>query len=103
MISINQSNVLYLIAITLLLTILLIKTKMKIFLLFLPIVIGYNNYYLINNSDVLICGNKSENTSNFNWFVGENSLFKTYLNLQKTYQYNVRLYISVNMIYLIQI
>ena len=75
MISINQSNVLYLIAITLLLTILLIKTKMKIFLLFLPIVIGYNNYYLINNSDVLDCGNKSENTSNFKWVVDENSLF----------------------------
>ena len=49
---------------------------MKIFLLFLPIVMGYNNYYSINNSDLLVCGNKSENTSNFNWFVGENSLFK---------------------------
>ena len=76
---------------------------MKIFLLFLPIVIGYNNYYLINNSDLLVCGNKSENTSNFNWFVGENSLFRNISQFTKTYQYTVRLYISVNMIYLIQI
>ena len=49
---------------------------MKIFLLFLPIVMGYNNYYSINNSDLLVCGNKSENTSYFNWFVGENGFFK---------------------------
>ena len=50
-------------------TILLIK--MKIFLLFLPIFIGYNNNYIINNSDLLVCGNKSENVVNFNWFDGE--------------------------------
>ena len=49
---------------------------MNIFLLFLPIVMGYNNYYSINNSDLLVCGNKTENTLNFNWFVGENGLFR---------------------------
>ena len=49
---------------------------MKIFLLFLPIIIGYNNYYLINNSDILVCGNKSENTSNFNWFVSEDGFLR---------------------------
>ena len=37
---------------------------------------GYNNYYSINNSDLLVCGNKTENTLNFNWFVGENGLFR---------------------------
>ena len=72
--NLNQSNVFNVIVINILFTILLIKTKIKIFLLFLPI--GYNNYYSINNSDLLVCGNKSENAVNFNWFVGENGLFK---------------------------
>ena len=76
---------------------------MKIFLLFLPIVMGYNNYYSINNSDLLVCGNKTENTLNFNGLLVKMVCLETYLNLQKTYQYTVRLYISVNMIYLIQI
>ena len=56
---------------------------MKIFLLFLPIVMGYNNYYSINNSDLLVCGNKSENTSYFNWFVGENGFFKKNISIYK--------------------
>ena len=49
---------------------------MKILLLFLPIVIGYNNYYIINNSDLLVWWNKSINTANFNWFVGYNGVSK---------------------------
>ena len=49
---------------------------MKILLLFLPKVIAYNNYYSIKSSDLLVCENKSENAVNFNWFVGENGLFK---------------------------
>ena len=59
---------------------------MKISLLFLPIVIGYNNYNSKNNSDLLVCENKSKNA----------------LNLQMKYLYAVRLYIFVNMIYLFQ-
>ena len=39
---------------------------MKIFLLFLTIVIEYNNYYLIKNSDILVCGNISMRDVNFN-------------------------------------
>ena len=49
---------------------------MKIFLLFLPKVIGYNNFYSINSTDLLVCGNKQQNAVNFNCFVGENGLFK---------------------------
>ena len=49
---------------------------MRIFLLFLPMVIGYNNYYIINHSYLLVCRNKSENAVYFFWFVGENGLFK---------------------------
>ena len=37
---------------------------------------AYNNFYSINNSEFLFCGNKSENTVNFNLFVEENGLFK---------------------------
>ena len=73
---------------------------MKIFLLFLPIVITYNNYYSINSSDLLVCVNKSKNAVNFNWFVGENGLFKNISKFTKKYQGTVRLYISVNMIYI---
>ena len=49
---------------------------MKIFLLFLTIVIGYNNYFIIYNSDLLVCGNKSIKAVNFNWFVWDNGVFK---------------------------
>ena len=31
---------------------------------------------MINNSDLLFFGNKSQNAVNYNWFVGENGLFK---------------------------
>ena len=52
---------------------LLIKTKI---LLFLTKVIGYNNYYIIYNSDLLVCGNKSIKAFNFNRFVGDNGVKK---------------------------
>ena len=61
---------------------------MKIFLLFIPIVIGYINYYSINSSDLLVCENKSANAVNFDWFVGENGWFKSIYKF--TYEISVR-------------
>ena len=49
---------------------------MKILFLFLPIVIGYKNYYVINSSDLLVCGYKSINANNFIWFVSDIGVFK---------------------------
>ena len=49
---------------------------MKTLLLFQPIVIGYNNYYIINNSDLLVCWNQLINAAYFNWFVCDNGVFK---------------------------
>ena len=74
---------------------------MKKFLLFLPIV-GYNNFYIINNSELLVCGNESIKAVNFNWSFGDNGLFK---NISKftNEMCAVRLFISVNMKQLCQI
>ena len=49
---------------------------MKQILFFLPIVIGYDSYYIINNGDLLVCGNKSMNASYFNWFERDNVMFR---------------------------
>ena len=49
---------------------------MKLLILFLPIVIGFDNYYIINSCNLLVCGNKSQNVDKINWFEGKNSVFK---------------------------
>ena len=42
------------------------KNKNENIFTFLPKVIGYNYYYIINNTYLLVCGNKSENAVNLN-------------------------------------
>ena len=49
---------------------------MKLLILFLPIVIGFDNFYIKNSCNLLVCGNKSQNVDKINWFKGENGVFK---------------------------
>ena len=48
---------------------------MKIFIFFLPMVISFG-YYNISNNKILICGNKTENSFNFNWYEAQSGTFK---------------------------
>ena len=43
----------------------------------LPVVICFDNYYIANKKDLLVCGNKSTTqVNNVNWYEAENGVFK---------------------------
>ena len=49
---------------------------MKTLIFLLPIVICFDNYYIVNKKDSLVCGNKSSKVNNVNWYEAENGVFK---------------------------
>ena len=50
--------------------------KMKILIFFLPLIICFDNYYIVNKKDLLVCGNKSTRVNNVNWYEAEDGVFK---------------------------
>ena len=58
---------------------------------------------IINNDDLLVCGNKSINNGNFTWFEVNNGVLSNISKFTKRYRCNVILFITVNMIRLYQI
>ena len=49
---------------------------MKTLIFLLPVVICFDNYYIVNKKDLLVCGNKSTQVNNVNWYEAENGVFK---------------------------
>ena len=49
---------------------------MKTLIFLLPVVICFDNYYIVNKKDLLVCGNKSAQVINVNWYEAENGVFK---------------------------
>ena len=49
---------------------------MKTLIFLLPVVICFDNYYIVNKKDLLVCGNKSAQVNNVNWYEAENGVFK---------------------------
>ena len=49
---------------------------MKILIFMLPIVLCIDNYYIINHKEVLICGNRTIQVENVNWYESNNGVFK---------------------------
>jgi len=50
--------------------------KILIWICFLPLVFSFDYYYIINNNQILTCGNTSEQAFNFNWYKAESGVFK---------------------------
>ena len=64
---------------------------MKILIIFLPLVICFDNFYIVNKKDLLVCGNKSAQVNNVNWYEAENGVFKNMSIALKKYQLKLAL------------
>ena len=50
--------------------------KMKNLIIFLSQDICFDNYHIVNKKDLLMCGNKSTQVNNVNWYEAEDGVFK---------------------------
>ena len=48
---------------------------MKIFIFFIPLVICFDKYYIVDMKDLLVCGNKLTQFTYVNWYEAEDGVF----------------------------